>query len=391
MTTAELTLLTLQQLRAHNFHPKSIRLSGTTRSAVERQLPLWYFLALDKIDRRGLQVPDAPIQGFSKTVYQLFSGASFRVDNYQREFTWERKYVATLIADLHKSFSSSRKTGDGRKETAAYKPYFLGSYVYVEAEDATILVDGQQRMTTLHLLLIHLYRLLEEAEERVDASKVATLISTTNYGETTFTVSSPERRELLDALFNGRNFALPDNPSPSVRNLAHRARDLVEDFPEDLREESLLPFTDWLLDRVCLVGIKAESEQHGWEIFVTMNDRGVRLTPIDLLKGHLIDMARLDSTDLNTQWREMLSNLSTLGSTVPGEFLNTLLLAKYADVGDLTEQNAVDNAAHEWVRINADKMGLHNAEDYRKFLKTSPLNFGQSTTTRSLEWTSSFC
>lgn len=53
---------------------------------------------------------------------------------------------------------------------------------------------------------------------------------------------------------------------------------------------------------MCLVGIKAESEQHGWEIFVTMNDRGVRLAPIDLLKGHLIEMARLDSTDLNAQW-----------------------------------------------------------------------------------------
>lgn len=97
-------------------------------------------------------------------------------------------------------------------------------------------------------------------------------------------------------MFHGREYDLPANPSPSVRNLAHRARDLADDFPEDLRGESLLPFTDWLLNRVCLVGIKAESEQHGWEIFVTMNDRGVRLAPIDLLKGHLIEMARLDST-----------------------------------------------------------------------------------------------
>jgi len=301
-------------------------------------------------------MPDAPIQGFSKTVHQLFSGASFRVDNYQREFTWERKDVATLILDLYKSFSSSRKTGDGRKETATYKPYFLGPYVYVEADDNTVLVDGQQRMTSLHLLLIHLYRLLDEAEERVDATKVANLIWTVNYGETTFTVNASERRELLEALVHGRDYDLPANPSPSVRNLAQRARDLVEDFPEDLRGESLLPFTDWFLNRVCLVGIKAESERHGWEIFVTMNDRGVRLAPIDLLKGHLIEMARLDATDLNTQWREMLSNLSTLGARVPGEFLSTLLLAKYADVNDRSERDEVGSAAHEWVRVNSGRM-----------------------------------
>jgi uncharacterized protein with ParB-like and HNH nuclease domain len=336
------------------------------------------------IECRGSQVPDAPIQGFSKTIYQLFSGASFRMDSYQREFTWERKDVATLIFDLYRSFSSSRKSGDGRKETAAYKPYFLGPYVYVEADDNTVLVDGQQRMTTLHLLLIHLYRLLEEAEERSDATKVAHLISTVNYGETTFTVSVSERRELLEALFHGRRYDLTGNPSPSVRNLASRAHDLVDDFPEDLRGESLLPFTDWLLNRVCLVGIKAESEQHGWEIFVTMNDRGVRLAPIDLLKGHLIEMARQDATDLNTLWREMLSNLSTLGARVPGEFLSTLLLAKYADVGDGAERNAVESTAHEWVRLNADKMALRTAQDYREFLKTVVVKLSQRY--QSLVW-----
>jgi uncharacterized protein with ParB-like and HNH nuclease domain len=329
-------------------------------------------------------MPDAPIQGFSKTVHQLFSGASFRVDNYQREFTWERKDLATLILDLYKSFSSSRKTGDGRKETAAYKPYFLGPYVYVEADDNTVLVDGQQRMTSLHLLLIHLYRLLDEAEERVDATKVANLIWTVNYGETTFTVNASERRELLEALVHGRDYDLPANPSPSVRNLAQRARDLVEDFPEDLRGESLLPFTDWFLNRVCLVGIKAESERHGWEIFVTMNDRGVRLAPIDLLKGHLIEMARLDATDLNTQWREMLSNLSTLGARVPGEFLSTLLLAKYANVGDRSERDEVENAAHEWVRVNSGRMGLRTAEDYRGFLKVTVAKLSQRY--QSLVW-----
>lgn len=204
--------------------------SEFTRSAAERVVGNMLYVDVELNRPQGVAGARRAHPGVLEHGLSAVSGASFRVDNYQRKFSWERRDVATLILDLYKSFSSSRKTGDGRKETAAYKPYFLGPYVYVEAEDSTVLVDGQQRMTTLHLLLIHLYRLLDEAEERVDAAKVANLISTVNYGETTFTVSAAERRELLEALFHGREYELPPNPSPSVRNLAHRARDLVDDF-----------------------------------------------------------------------------------------------------------------------------------------------------------------
>jgi uncharacterized protein with ParB-like and HNH nuclease domain len=329
---------------------------------------------------------DAPIQAHSQTIHQLFSGDRFKVDNYQREFSWARKDVATLVKDLYRSFSSSWSSGDGRKETAAYKSYFLGPYVYVQGRDVTVLVDGQQRLTTLHLLLIHLYRLLHEADEKVDATKLANMISTTNYGETTFTVDAPERTPLLEALREGRNYELPANPTPSVRNLYDRARDLVEDFPEELRGEQMLPFTDWLLNRVCLVGIRADSNEHGWEIFVTMNDRGVRLAPIDLLKGHLIEKAKQDATDLNQQWREMLSSLSSLDSRAPGEFLATLLLSKYADVGDPSERGGIERAAHEWVRINSERMGLRTAQDYRDFLKLTVANLSRRY--RALIWAS---
>ncbi|SDY70773.1 Protein of unknown function [Saccharopolyspora shandongensis] len=318
---------------------------------------------------------DAPIQGHSYTIHQLFSGdRTFKVDNYQREYSWDRRDVATLVRDLHRSFRKSWKPTHGRRETAEYHPYFLGPFVYVESGETTVLVDGQQRITTLHLLLIHLYRLMKDREEGEEAGKLHNLISTSSYGETTFTVHAPERDELLRALVKCFPYELPADPSPSVRNLYERSRDLEEDFPEELAGEALLHFTDWLLTRVCMVGIKAHSNQHGWEIFVTMNDRGVRLAPIDLLKGHLIEKARQDTTDLNNQWREMLTQLSALGTRTPGEFLETLLLAKYATVDDENDRAAVTGASHEWVRANADRIGLHTSEDYRQFLGTTIVN-----------------
>jgi hypothetical protein len=317
-------------------------------------------------------VADAPIQGHSYTIHQLFSGdRTYKVDNYQREYSWDRRDVATLVRDLYRSFSKSWRPNHGRRETADYHPYFLGPYVYVDSGETTVLVDGQQRLTILHLLLIHLYRLMVEREEHEEAAKLGNLISTSSYGEKTFTVHAPERVELLTALLNAQAYELPPAPSPSVRNLHERARDLADDFPEELSGEALLHFTDWLLTRVCLVGIKAHSNEHGWEIFVTMNDRGARLAPIDLLKGHLIERAKQDSTDLNDLWRDMLTRLSSLGTRVPGEFLETVLLAKYAAIGDEAERAAVTDASHEWVRKNGDRIGLHTAEDYRRFIRTT--------------------
>lgn len=318
---------------------------------------------------------DAPIQGHSYTIHQLFSGdRTFRVDNYQREYSWDRHDVATLVKDLHRSFRKSWRPTHGRRETADYHPYFLGPYVYVESGETTVLVDGQQRMTTLHLLLIHLHRLMKEREEDDEAGKLQNLIFTSSYGETTFTVDAPERDDLLRSLVKDAPYELPERSSPSVRNLHERSRDLAEDFPDDLAGEALLHFTDWFLTRVCMVGIRANSNQHGWEIFVTMNDRGVRLAPIDLLKGHLIEKANRDTTDLNNQWREMLTNLSALGTRVPSEFLETLLLAKYATIDDEDDRAAVADAAHEWVRANAERIGLHTAEDYRRLLSSTITN-----------------
>ncbi|KMS92202.1 GmrSD restriction endonuclease domain-containing protein [Prauserella rugosa] len=117
-----------------------------------------------------------------------------------------------------------------------------------------------------------------------------------------------------------------------------------------------------------MVGIKAHSNEHGWEIFVTMNDRGARLSPIDLLKGHLIEKAARDRTDLNTRWREMLTELSALDPRAPADFIETLLLAKYAKVDEPEDRTRVLQASHEWVRTNPDQMGLRTSDDYRRFL-----------------------
>jgi len=113
-------------------------------------------------------MPDAPIRGQGVTVSRLFFHHTFRLDYYQREYSWTRADVTALLSDLRRRFTENWKPLHEREHVRTYSPYYLGSIVYYEGEDddATYLVDGQQRVTTLFLLLVHLRRLREEFETR---------------------------------------------------------------------------------------------------------------------------------------------------------------------------------------------------------------------------------
>lgn len=321
---------------------------------------------------------DAPISGRAYTVEQLFSEHRFGLDYYQREYTWSREDVRSLLDDLARRFLASWKPTDSREATARYAPYFLGPFVYFEDDSVTYLVDGQQRVTTLHMLLIYIRGLLMDQEARDDVGELEKLISKVKHGRRTFSVDIEERAVLLTSLFNGKPYVLPPKPTPSVRNLYDRTIDLDEDFPSELRNDSLLHFLDWFLSRVCLVGIRALSRDHGWEIFETMNDRGARLSPIDLLKSFLLSRADRGHPALNAKWRDMLTQLSAHQTRTPSDFIKTLLVAKYADLTHEGHRVEIERAAHEWVREHAGEMGLVNADDYHSFVENVICNLAEA-------------
>ena len=104
------------------------------------------------------------IRGEAKSLHGLLANARFDVDDYQREYRWEQSHVSELVADLANAFFKRHGAGPGT--IAEYERYFLGSIVISEHEGRRFIVDGQQRLTTLTLLLIHLYRNLEDDSQK---------------------------------------------------------------------------------------------------------------------------------------------------------------------------------------------------------------------------------
>lgn len=215
------------------------------------------------------------IRGDAKSIRSLLSGAKFAIDYYQREYRWESKQVAELIDDLAEKFLESHEPSNERSAVEHYGHYFLGSIIISDKDGHKYIIDGQQRLTTTTLLLIHLHRRLNDSE---DQQQIAELIYSRRHGKRSFNLDVPERTACMEALFTGEPFDDTGQPE-SVVNILERFQDIEEGFPDELADEALPYFADWLIENVHFVEITAYSDADAYTIFETMNDRGLSLTP----------------------------------------------------------------------------------------------------------------
>src|SRR5580704_13019405 len=99
------------------------------------------------------------VGGDPRTVRQLLSGGRYSLDYYQRGYAWERKEIAELLEDLSGKFLASFSDDHERSAVEGYRQYFLGSVIISQRAAKRFIVDGQQRLTSLTLLLLHLHHL----------------------------------------------------------------------------------------------------------------------------------------------------------------------------------------------------------------------------------------
>jgi uncharacterized protein with ParB-like and HNH nuclease domain len=92
------------------------------------------------------------IEGSPTTLRKLLTGVKYTVHYYQREYRWGKKQMEELLEDLTSEFLEFYDESHPRKAVQDYGHYFLGSIVLTEKDRA--IIDGQQRLTSLTLLLI---------------------------------------------------------------------------------------------------------------------------------------------------------------------------------------------------------------------------------------------
>ena len=203
------------------------------------------------------------IRGVSKTVRELLGGVKYSIDYYQREYKWTTKQVQELIEDLITRFNQDHDDSYDREAVAGYGHYFLGSIVISAKNGQKYVIDGQQRLTTLTLLMIFLHN---TQQGRVEQVNIKDLIFSEKYGKRSFNLDIPERATCMDALFKQEPFDATGQIE-SVRNILARYEDIRNIFPSDVKDETLPYFVDWLIDNVHLVEITAYSDDDAYTLF----------------------------------------------------------------------------------------------------------------------------
>ena len=313
------------------------------------------------------------ILGKAQTVRELLKGVKYSIDYYQREYKWQDKQIRELVDDLTGKFLEEYDPSHARNKVVEYPHYFLGSIIISKKEGASYIVDGQQRLTSLSLLLILLRHLQQDCPEKVNIDE---LIVSEKYGQKSFNLHVDERAPCMDALLNGQPFDLTDR-TESVQNLYQRYQDLEQSFPDELRSKALPYFIDWLLENVHLVEITAYSDDDAYTIFETMNDRGLSLSPTDMLKGYLL--ANIDDvakrTTANNLWRERIGALNQAGKEVESDCFKSWFRSQHATKIRERKKGAkaedfdrIGTEFHRWLRDASESIGLEQSDDFYRLI-----------------------
>ena len=314
------------------------------------------------------------IGGDAKNILGLLGRTKFTIDYYQREYRWQTKQVAELIEDLADQFRDNYKEGQEREEVEKYSHYFLGSIIISNKDSRKFIVDGQQRLTTLTLLLIHIYRMLKDEEQKAQLSD---LIFSLKRGRRSFNIDVEERTPCMEALFTGTAFEDTGQPE-SVANILHRYKDIEELFPDDLADAALPYFSDWLIENVYLVEITAYSDADAYTIFETMNDRGLSLTPTDMLKGYLLANITIPERRnvANLLWRKQVNILHELGKEEDADAIKAWLRSQHARSIRERKRGAaprdfdlIGTEFHRWVGDHKEVLKLASSTDFARFIE----------------------
>ena len=318
------------------------------------------------------------IEATDTSINKLLKDQKFYIDYFQREYRWEEKHIKTLIEDLTNTFLNSFSEGDKRPAVANYQNYYLGPVVFSKNPDdgKKSIIDGQQRITSISLILIYLNHLQKEIQD--DFSKIIPMVYSDYYGEKSFNLTDEDREECLKALFEDGNYDIKEDDIDTVKNIVKRYEDIEESFPEEIIEKALPHFIDWFTENVVLVEITAYSDENAYTIFETMNDRGLSLTSTEMLKGYVLSkIDRKQRNEINDIWKKQIQKLNEFSKGADQSFFQGWFRGKYAvsiRPGKAGSENQdfelIGSRFHSWFKDNHEELfNLKSSDDFYKFFK----------------------
>lgn len=249
-----------------------------------------------------------------KTIKDLFTdkSADFLIPDYQRPYAWEENECQTLWDDIF-DFAFPENNKDNFRGS---DEYFLGAIVtYKNERGQSEVIDGQQRLTTLLLLLRAFYDRFENMEDQpsIDMRKNISqcIWQTDEFGNADLenlkidseVATDDEKEEFLSILRSGDSIKTASSKYvKNYRFFEAKINDFIEGFPSYF---AYLPAR--ILNNCILLPIEADSQDTALRIFSTLNNRGLPLADADIFKAQYYKYFEKQGTkqEFIDKWKEM--------------------------------------------------------------------------------------
>ena len=259
-----------------------------------------------------------------QTIDSVFGNTKYYIDFYQREYKWKDAQVESLLDDLFYKFEgeydSDLDVNPGNVSKFGW--YYLNTYVTNQYGGKMFIVDGQQRFTTLTLILIKLYYISKILHLKDEPDWIKSKIYGSGAEGKSFWVSgdSDDRKEALnDLLYNADsdNKTKDLKDSISIKNIYRNYKYISEYLDKKLEKSDgyydkhkFKAFLIFFMQQIFLVEISISDSKDVPMVFEVINDRGEKLRPYEVFKGELI--GQLEKADINKYyviWKEQINKL----------------------------------------------------------------------------------
>lgn len=285
------------------------------------------------------------------------NGLTYRIPPFQRDYSWEEEQWEDLWQDIQEVTSSEQ-------ESAHYMGYLV---LQSDNEKTFDVIDGQQRLTTLSLVVLAalkgLQQLIENGEDaeknkqrydQIRQTYVGFLDPVTLISKTKLTLNRNN-----DSYFQNYIVTLRPLPIRGFKASEHTLRKSFEWFSKKLQDYlkscdgdkgiAIAQLIENMSDRLFFTVISVTDELNAYKVFETLNARGVRLSSTDLLKNYLFSVIHKENNDshelkvLEDRWESMVSRL---GSESFPDFLRSHWVSRNKSVRHSELYKAVRNTVH---------------------------------------------
>ncbi|RZK43380.1 MAG: DUF262 domain-containing protein [Pedobacter sp.] len=240
----------------------------------------------------------------------------FTIPNYQRPYSWEEEHCTQLLDDLH-TFAFKDDDFDD------LPPYFLGSAVIIKkptVRNAQI-VDGQQRLTSLTILLSCLRFVIDDKENKDTISDFIYQKGNKLKGTSpTFRLKTRQRdQDFFNRVVQTESglsqyFLKPDEIAPendAQNQMLANAKALLQEFQrKKYTQDQLELLATYIIQKCVIVVVASTDEEMAFRIFNVLNDRGKDLTIADILKSEILEKISEEDQDFYTEkWEDCETKL----------------------------------------------------------------------------------